>query len=67
MNTNLPFTLLRAIMQYSIHLSLLSYRVVEFASNRDMKAALKKLDGSTLYGKRIRLIDVCIKLSSFLL
>eukprot|EP00112_Aurelia_sp_Birch-Aquarium-sp1_P004971 Seg1563.7 transcript_id=Seg1563.7/GoldUCD/mRNA.D3Y31 product="Serine/arginine-rich splicing factor 4" protein_id=Seg1563.7/GoldUCD/D3Y31 len=31
--------------------------VVEFASHRDMKAAVKKLDGSTLYGKRIRCID----------
>jgi len=31
--------------------------VVEFASYRDMKAAMKKLDGSTLYGKRLRLID----------
>ncbi|XP_065055964.1 serine/arginine-rich splicing factor 4-like isoform X2 [Rhopilema esculentum] len=31
--------------------------VVEFSSYRDMKTALSKLEGSTLYGKRIHLID----------
>ena len=49
-----------------LHRDFLLYSVVEFASYRDMRVALKKLDGSTLYGKRIRCIDVsCYNLDSF--
>ena len=32
--------------------------VVEFASKRDLKDAIRKLDGTELNGKRIRIIDV---------
>ena len=43
-----------------IDLSSLLHSVVEFASSRDVKAAMRKLDGSELFGKRIRCIDVSI-------
>ena len=35
------------------------FRVVEFASLNDMQRALKRLDGTELMGKRIRLSEVC--------
>ena len=34
------------------------FSVLEFASKRDMKDALRKLDGTELNGKRIKLVDV---------
>ena len=45
---------------HKIYFDFLYCRVVEFASSRDMKAAMKKLQGSTLYGKRIHLVDVSV-------
>lgn len=38
---------------------LIYFRVVEFASLNDMQRALKRLDGTELLGKRIRLTEVC--------
>ncbi len=35
-----------------------TFRVVEYASSKDVKTAMRKLDNSELFGKRIRLIDV---------
>lgn len=35
-----------------------SYRVVDFANEGDLRRAVKKLDGSELLGKRIRLVEV---------
>ena len=34
------------------------FRVVEFASFNDMQRALKRLDGTELLGKRLRLTEV---------
>ena len=36
------------------------FRVLEFASHSDARKAVRKLDGTTLNGKKIRLIDVSI-------
>jgi len=33
---------------------------VEFASLNDMQRAIKRLDGTELLGKRIRLSEVCL-------
>ena len=38
-----------------------SLSTLEFATKRDMKNALRKLDGSELNGKRIKLVDVSVK------
>ena len=35
--------------------------VLEFATHSDAKIAIKKLDGSSLNGKRIRLVDVSVQ------
>ena len=34
------------------------FRVVDFASESDMRRAVKRLDGTELLGKRLRLIEV---------
>lgn len=36
----------------------LFFRVVDFANESDLRRAVKKLDGSELLGKRIRLVEV---------
>ena len=33
---------------------------LEFASKRDMKNAIRKLDGTELNGKRIKMVDVSL-------
>lgn len=35
----------------------ISYRIVEFASSRDVKRAIDKLDGTEINGRKIRLIE----------
>ena len=40
------------------NLSLFLFSTLEFASKRDMKNAIRKLDGTELNGKRIKLVDV---------
>ena len=42
-----------------MYLCYIIFRVVEFASLNDMQRALKRLDGTELLGKRIRLTEVC--------
>ena len=39
------------------HILIYFYRVVEFASYSDMKAALDKLDDTDLNGRRVRLVE----------
>ena len=42
-------------------LNFLFRSVLEFATHSDAKIAIKKLDGSSLNGKRIRLVDVSVQ------
>lgn len=37
-----------------------SFSTLEFASKRDMKNAMRKLDGTELNGKRIKMVDVSL-------
>ena len=39
----------------------MKFSVVEFRSHREMKAAIKKFDGSEFFGRRIKCIDVSYK------
>jgi len=39
-------------------LNVVIYRVVEFASKHDMTSAMRKLDDTELFGKRVKLICV---------
>lgn len=36
------------------------FSTLEFASKRDMKNAIRKLDGTELNGKRIKMVDVSL-------
>lgn len=36
---------------------------LEFATKRDLKNAIRKLDGTELNGKRIRLVDVSVSMT----
>ena len=41
-----------------VNVGIIFFRVVEFASFNDMQRALKRLDGTELLGKRLRLTEV---------
>lgn len=41
-----------------VNVGIMFFRVVEFASFNDMQRALKRLDGTELLGKRLRLTEV---------
>ena len=41
-----------------MNVGIIFFRVVEFASFNDMQRALKRLDGTELLGKRLRLTEV---------
>ena len=42
----------------SSEINVLYFRVLEFATHSDARNVIRKLDGTTLNGKKIRLIDV---------
>lgn len=44
-------------MKSKINLIYFIYRVVEFASNADMRTAIEKLDDTELNGRRVRLVE----------
>ncbi len=53
-----PFIFIYSEVELASDVVSFIYSVVEFASSKDVKTAMRKLDNSELFGKRIRLIDV---------
>ena len=47
-----------------VNVGIIFFRVVEFASFNDMQRALKRLDGTELLGKRLRLTEVRVFVTS---
>lgn len=45
-------------------IGLFLFSTLEFATKRDMKNAIRKLDGTELNGKRIKLVDVSVGMAS---
>lgn len=55
----MQFILMQDVVLFILFFFCFIFRVVEFASMNDMQRAIKRLDGTELMGKRIRLTEVC--------